>query len=186
MQLLEYVVDFEKHSIIKLQILADFITEWTEPNSQTDDMVHESPWLVYCDGVWGSAGVGAVAVLISPSRIKLYYTTRLQFTNEADKCTNNIAECEAILLGLHKLRAISVQTCLLRTDSKVVAGQIEKECIVREATLERYFALIRRMESYFKGFIVEYIERNKNTEVDDRSKPTTCNMLMHVDVFSKT
>jgi hypothetical protein len=28
----------------------------------------------------------------------------------------------------------------------VVTGQIEKECITKEATLEKYLALVRRME----------------------------------------
>jgi ribonuclease HI len=32
----------------------------------------------------------------------------LQFGKEIDKCTNNITECKAILLGLYKLRAIGV------------------------------------------------------------------------------
>jgi ribonuclease HI len=45
---------------------------------------------------------------ISPSGIKLRYAARLQFNSEADKCTNNIAEYEAIVLVLHKLRAIGV------------------------------------------------------------------------------
>jgi ribonuclease HI len=49
-------------------------------------------------------------------------------------------------LGLRKLRAIGVQRCILRIDSKVVAEQIEKECIAREPTLEKYLALVRRME----------------------------------------
>jgi ribonuclease HI len=61
------------------------------------------------------------------------------------------------LLGLHKLRAIGVQRCTLCTDSKVVTGQIEKECIAGEPTLERYLALVGRMENYFKGFTIEYI-----------------------------
>jgi hypothetical protein len=52
----------------------------------------------------------------------------------------------------------------LHKDSKVVLGQIEKDCIAREATLEKYLALIRNMENHFKGFIVEYIERNRNTQ----------------------
>jgi hypothetical protein len=47
----------------------------------------------------------------------------------------------------------------LKSDSK----QIEKECIARGATLERYLTTVRRMENYFKGFTVEYIERAKNT-----------------------
>jgi ribonuclease HI len=88
----------------------------------------------------------------------LRYAARLRFSSEDDKCTNNIAEYEAILLGLHKLRVIGVQRCTLRAYSKVVAGQIEKECIAREPTLERYLALVKRMENYFKGFIVKYIE----------------------------
>jgi hypothetical protein len=50
------------------------------------------------------------------------------------------------LLGLRKLRVIGVQRCILHTYSKVVAGQIEKECIARESTLEKYLALVRRME----------------------------------------
>jgi hypothetical protein len=37
-------------------------------------------------------------------------------------------------------------------------GQIEKECIAREPTLERYLALVRRMENYFTGFTMEYIK----------------------------
>jgi ribonuclease HI len=107
----------------------------------------------------------------------------LQFNNEAKKCTNNIAEYEAILLGLRKLRAIGVQRCTLRTDSKVVAGKIEKEWIARDATLKKYLALVRRMENYFKGFTVEHVDRNKNTEADELAKAAAHNTPLPVDVF---
>jgi ribonuclease HI len=73
----------------------------------------------------------------------------MQFTSEADKCTNNTVEYEPILLGLCKLRAIGVQTCILHIDSKVVSSQIENECIAREPTLEKYLALVRKMENHF-------------------------------------
>jgi ribonuclease HI len=86
----------------------------------------ESPWLIYCDRAWGSAGADATTILISTSEIKLHYAARLQFTSESDKCTNNTAKYETILLGLRKLRAIGVQTCILHTYSKVVSNQIEK------------------------------------------------------------
>jgi ribonuclease HI len=94
----------------------------------------------------GAAWAGAAAILTSLSGIKLWYAVRMQFSNVVDKCTNNIIEYEAILLGLHKLRSISVQRCILHTDSKVVAGQIEKECIARKPTLEKYLSLVRRIE----------------------------------------
>jgi hypothetical protein len=109
-ELSKYVINFERRSAIKSQILANFVAEWMEPQSQVDIM-QESPSLVHCD--------------------------------------------EAILLGLQKLRAISMQNCMLRTDSKVVSGQIENECIAREPTLERYLALVQRIEGYFRGFTVK-------------------------------
>jgi ribonuclease HI len=110
----------------------------------------------------------------------------LQFSNESDKCTNNIAEYEAILLGLQKLRAISVQRCILHTDSKVVAGQIEKESIAREPTLKIYLVLVRRMESFFKGFTMEYIDKNKNSKADELAKAAAHNTPLPAEVFWQT
>jgi hypothetical protein len=57
MELSEHVVDFEKCSAIKSQILADFVAEWTEPGSVTKGAAPESPWLVYCDEAWGQQGL---------------------------------------------------------------------------------------------------------------------------------
>jgi ribonuclease HI len=64
------------------------------------------------------------------------YALRLQF--QAGKCTNNIAEYEEVLLGLHKLKALGAQKCVLRTDSKVVADHIEKESSTRDPDLAEY------------------------------------------------
>jgi hypothetical protein len=108
MELSEHVVDFKKISAIKSQIITNFVAEWMKPGFCNEGIVLELPWLIYCAGAWGSVKARVAVVLISPSGIKLCYTARLQFTNEADKCTNNIAKYKAILLGLHKLRAIGV------------------------------------------------------------------------------
>jgi hypothetical protein len=67
--------------------------------------------------------------------------------------------------------------------SKVVAGQIEKECITREPTIKRYLALVTRMGSYFKGFTVEYIEKTKNAEVDELARAVGRNTPLPADVF---
>jgi hypothetical protein len=50
---------------------------------------------------------------------------------------------------------MGVKCYMLKTDSKVIAGQMKKECMGRDETLERYLAAIRRMEKRFKGFTVE-------------------------------
>jgi ribonuclease HI len=148
MELSKHVVDFEKRSVTKSEILANFVVEWMDPAFTTEGAVSKSPWLVCCDGAWEAVGDGVAAILTSPSGIKQRYIKRLQFRKDTDKCTNSIIEYEVILLGQSKLRAIWVQRCILCTDSKVVAKQIEKECIAREPTLEKYLALVRRMEFF--------------------------------------
>jgi hypothetical protein len=70
MELYEHIVNFEKRSAIKSQILADFIADWTEPSSYTDGPVIDTPWQVYCDRAWGTSRARAAAILISPSCIK--------------------------------------------------------------------------------------------------------------------
>jgi hypothetical protein len=46
MEFSEYVVDFQKQSARKSQILTNFMAEWTESGSTTEGAVPESPWLV--------------------------------------------------------------------------------------------------------------------------------------------
>jgi hypothetical protein len=65
----------------------------------------------------------------------------------------------------------------------VVAAQIEKECIARGHTHEKYLALVRRMEFFFKGFTVEYIGRNKNSKADELAKATARNTPLPANVF---
>jgi hypothetical protein len=79
MELSEHVIDFEKCSAIKSQILADFVAKWTEPGSTIEGVVTKSPWLIYCDGAWGGgiAGAGAAIILTSPLEIKVRYAARL-------------------------------------------------------------------------------------------------------------
>jgi ribonuclease HI len=76
-----------------------------------------------------------------------------------------------------------VQCCTLKIDSKVIAGQIKKECMARDETLERYLADICRMENHFKGFTVEHIERVKNTDADELAKAAASKAVMPPDVF---
>jgi ribonuclease HI len=78
---------------------------------------------------------------------------------------------------------MGVQHCTLKTDSKVIAGQIEKECLARDETLERYLAMVRRMENHFKGFTVEHIERAKNTEADEVAKATARKAVLPPDIY---
>jgi hypothetical protein len=51
-----------------------------------------------------------------------------------------------------------VTTCIIKTDSKVIAGQIEKYYSAKEPVLMQYLAAIRSLEKQFKGFTLQHIE----------------------------
>jgi hypothetical protein len=75
------------------------------------------------------------------------------------------------------LCAMGVQHCILKIDSSK-----DLQWTARDETLERYLAAIRRMENFFKGFIVEHIERVKNTEVDKLTNAAVRKVVLPPDV----
>jgi hypothetical protein len=46
--------------------------------------------------------------------------------------------------------------------------------------------MVRRMENFFKGITVEYIDRNKNFEADELAKAIARNTPLLADVFLQT
>jgi hypothetical protein len=121
----EYIVDFERRSAIKSQVLADFVVDWTSPTQNLDEKM-PAPWIVQCDGAWCYKGVGILAVVTSPAGIVIRYAARLIFANN-EHSTNNTTEYEALLLALRKMKALGQQTFIIRTDSKVIQEHVEKE-----------------------------------------------------------
>jgi hypothetical protein len=129
-----YHIVFKPRTAIKYQVLADFIVDWTGPVTQQDEPA-DKVWTIHCDGAWCHAGAGATAVITSPTGVKHRYAACLSFALESDRCTNNVAKYEAVILGLRKLRALGVTTCIIKTDSKVVAGQVKKEYSAKDPAL---------------------------------------------------
>jgi len=132
----------------------------------------------YTDGAWGQSGAGAAAVLIAPSGLKLKYAARLEF-----KATNNIAEYEGLILGLNKAKASGAKTLLIKIDSQVVAGQVEKEYLAHNPELARYLAVVRGLKRRFKGFTLQYIPRAENYEADELAKAAANNTPLPEGTF---
>jgi ribonuclease HI len=177
-----YHITFEPRTAIKSQVLADFVVDWTGPITQPDTSA-EKVWTIHCDGAWCHAGAGAAVVITSPRGVKHRYATRLSFALESDRCTNNIAEYKAVILGLRELRALGVTTCIIRTDSKVVTGQVEKDYAAKDPALMQYLAAIRSLERQFKGFTLKHLDRAKNEEADALAKAATRGEALPSDVF---
>jgi ribonuclease HI len=177
-----YHITFEPRTTIKSQVLADFIVNWAGPTQQQEDPP-EKVWTIHCDGAWCHAGAGADVIITSPTSIKHRYAARLSFALESDRCTNNIAEYEAVILGLRKLRALGVTTCIVKTDSKVIAGQVEKEYSTKDPALMQYLTAVRSLERQFKGFTLQHVDRAKNEEADALAKEAARGETLPSDVF---
>jgi hypothetical protein len=132
-ELNEFTIDYVHRSSIQSQALADFIADWT-PGAQEEEINKDTEaWTIFCDGSWGTFGAGAAAVLVAPSKVRTCYAARLDFI-----CTNNIAEYEALLLGLRKLRAMGIRRAILKTNSQVISGHVDKSSKARDPKLEKY------------------------------------------------
>jgi hypothetical protein len=129
-ELNKFTIDYVHRSSIQSQALANFIADWT-PGAQGEEATKDvEAWTVFCDGSWGTFGAGAAAVLVAPSKLRTCYAIKLDFS-----CTNNIAEYEALLLGLRKLKAMGIRRAILKTDSQVISGHVDKSSKARDPKL---------------------------------------------------
>jgi hypothetical protein len=132
-ELNEFTIDYVHRSSIQSQALADFIADLM-PGAQNEERINDDEaWTVFCDGSWGTFGAGAAVVLVAPSKVRTCNAVKLDFS-----CTNNIAEYEALLLGLQKLKAMGIRRKNLKTDSQVISGHVDKSSKARDLKLEKY------------------------------------------------
>jgi ribonuclease HI len=180
-KLSEYIVDLERRSAIKSQVLADFVVDWTSPTQNLDEKI-PAPWIVQCDGAWCYKGVGISAVVTSPAGVVIIYAARLIFANN-EHSKNNTTKYEALLLALRKMKALGQQTFKITTDSKVIQEHIEKESEARNPVLIKYLEKVKEMERHFKGYSVQHIPRDDNNEVDKLAKAAARNQELPPNVF---
>jgi hypothetical protein len=168
-ELNEFSIDYVHRSSIQSQALADFIADWT-PGAQGEEATKDAEaWTVFCDGSWGTFGAGAAAVLVAPSKVRTCYAARLDFS-----CTNNIAEYEALLLGLQKLKAMGIRRAILKSSK------------ARDPKLEKYLDTVRRLEASFEGFSVKNIPRGENEHADLLAKSAAWGLPLPSEVFFET
>jgi hypothetical protein len=76
-----------------------------------------------------------------------------------------------------------VTTCIIKTDSKVVVGQIEKDYTAKDPALLQYLTVVRSLEKQFKGFTLQHVEHARNKEADALAKAAARGEALPSDVF---
>jgi ribonuclease HI len=119
--------------------------------------------------------------LVAPSKVRTCYAVKLDFG-----CTNNIAEYEALLLGLQKLKAMGIRRAILKTDSQVISGHVDKSSKAKDSKLKKYLDAVRRLEASFESFSVKNIPRGENEHADLLAKSVAQGLPLPSEVFFET
>ena len=159
-----YDVNFVPRTVIKSQALADFITEWTEVQAPTPEISHEY-WTLYFDGSVMGPDAGAGVVLVSPEGGRFQYAVRLHFP-----ASNNIAEYEALIRGLHIAIDIGATRLYVYGDSKLVVDQVMKNSNCESPLMDTYCQELRKLEGKFRGLELHHIPRKQNPDADVLAK----------------
>jgi ribonuclease HI len=180
-ELNEFTIDYVHMSSVQSQALADFIADWTLGAQDEERTKDNEAWIVFCDGSWRTFSTGAATILISPSKIRTCYASRLEFN-----CINNNAEYKALLLGPRKLKAMRIRRAVFKSDSHVITCHIDNSSKARDPKLEKYLDTVRRMEASFKGFSVKNIPRGENEHADLLAKSAAQGLPLPSKVFFET
>jgi ribonuclease HI len=173
----EFEIEFRPRQAIKSQILADFVSEWTEIQMPPPKERSEH-WIMYFDGALNLEGAGAGILLISPQGEQLKYVLHIHY-----KASNNGAEYEALIHGLRIAVSIGIKRLLSFGNSMVVIEQVNKEWDCVKDTMDAYCTEIRKLEGHFEGIEFQHVPRNNNVAADVLSQLGSHRALVPAGVF---
>ena len=118
-ELSEFDIRYKPKTVIKGQVLADFVVEFTsaKPVENAQTMPDLLIWKLSVDGAANSKGSGAELILTSPEGIDIEYALRFGF-----QVSNNEAEYEAVIAGLNLAHSMEVDQLEVCSESQLVVN----------------------------------------------------------------
>ena len=160
---------------IKGQVLANLVAEFIEPEIEelpSGENMDEKlvgtifqyclpTWEVYVDGVSNQKGSGVGLVLMSPEKVVIEKSLRLDFS-----ATNNEAEYEALLEGMAMVQRMGGKSIKLFSDLRLVVGQVRGEFEAKDERMQGYFSQVKCLQLKFDSFDLLHVPRSGNAHVD--------------------
>ena len=146
-ELSEFDIRYKPKTMIKGQVLADFVMEFTstEPAGDAQVATDLSTWKLSVDGASNAQGSGAGLILTSPEGIDIEYALRFGFHT-----SNNEAEYEAVIAGLNLAHSLEVDQLEVYSDSQLVVRQIED---TYEAKSEKMILYLQKVCNLLKKIV---------------------------------
>lgn len=123
----------------------------------------EAEWLLMVDGAArgnpGKAGCGAA--ICDESGVTVQELSRY-----LGETTNNVAEYEALLMGLEALIALGKKNIRVQSDSQLMVRQLNGQYRVRDAKLQLLFERARSLLRHFDRCTILHVRREANKLAD--------------------
>jgi ribonuclease HI len=164
MELMGETLAYAPRKAIKSQILANFVTEWTDMQLPPLQIQAEC-WTLYFDGLVMKTGAGAGLLFVSPLGEHMRYVVRLHFP-----ASNNMAEYEALLCGLRIVVEKGIKHLDVRGDLQLVIDQVMKNASCHDEKMEAYCNVVCTLDDKFYGIELNHVPRKYNEEADELAK----------------
>jgi ribonuclease HI len=119
--------------------------------------------VVHVDGgARGNPGPAAIAAVLADSDGEV-----LEERSAAiGRATNNVAEYQALLLGIEHARALGARELELVGDSELIARQVRGEYRVKDAALRELHAQVKAALAGFDRWSIRNVPREDNAHAD--------------------
>ena len=169
-ELSEFDIKYKPKPVIKGQVLADFVMEFTsaQPTENAQMLTDLHIWKLSVDGATNAQGSGAGLILTSPEGIDIEYALRFGFQD-----SNNEVEYVAVIAGLNLAHSLEIDQLEVCSDPQLVVRQIED---TYEAKSERMILYLKKVRDLMKKFVlvqVRHIPRTENSRADALAKLAT-------------
>ena len=114
---------------------------------------------MYVDGASNQNNSGVGLVLISPEKIIIEKSLRLD-------STNNEAKYEALMMGMAMVQRMGRKSVKFFSDSRLVVGQVKGEFKMKDEKMQGYLSQVKCLQSKFESFNLLHIPRSNNAHAD--------------------
>ena len=120
-----------------------------------------SAWEVYVDGASNQKGSGIGLVLISPEKVIIEKSLRLDFS-----AMNNEAKYEALLIGMTMVQRMGRKSVKFFSDSRLIVGQVKGEFEAKNERMQGYLSQVKCLQLKFDSFDLLHVPRSGNAHAD--------------------
>ena len=174
----QYDLTFVPQKAIKRQALADFLVDHPASKSSKlhEDILDEvikanmtsidDVWQMFFDGASRTGSKGKIVAGVGGDICLTWEYVLPRAFLLIEPCSKNVAEDNALLIGLQLTQQMRVRYLEAYGDSKLIVNQVKGEYEVRHEDLIAYHHAATKLANLFDGFYISYVSRLLNIKAD--------------------